>query len=251
MKKKIVVLSGAGISAESGIATFRDSADGLWNNFKIEEVCTPDAWSRDPQKVNDFYNMRRIEVLNAEPNEGHKVVAELEKYFDVTVVTQNVDDLHERAGSTNIIHLHGEILKARSSCSSFDWMGMSPNEKINNPKLYDVGRKGLNYYSDYADDGFPLRPAIVWFGESVPKISDAYEIVKEADILIVVGTSLNVAPASSLVWSTKDGCKTFYIDPNNSDAAYSFPCRYINKPATKGMPIVRDMLLGLCPEVME
>ena len=243
MKKNVVILSGAGISKESGINTFRDSAgDGLWNNYKIEEVATPNGWARDPQKVNDFYNERRIEVLNAEPNSAHCRIAEEQKHFNVQVITQNVDDLHERAGAKDVLHIHGEILKARSSNSSYDWMGMSHDEKINNPKLYDVGRKGLNYYKDYADDGFPLRPAVVWFGESVPKIMDAVDIIKEADILIVVGTSLNVYPAASLINNVNDKCRVFYVDPDGDDAAYSFECEYIKAPATKGINRVFDLL---------
>ena len=215
MKKNVVILSGAGISKESGINTFRDSAgDGLWNNYKIEEVATPNGWARDPQKVNDFYNERRIEVLNAEPNSAHCRIAEEQKHFNVQVITQNVDDLHERAGAKDVLHIHGEILKARSSNSSYDWMGMSHDEKINNPKLYDVGRKGLNYYKDYAEDGFPLRPAVVWFGETLSKLSDAINIAKKADILIVVGTSLNVYPAATLIYDVPDHCKCYVVDPD-------------------------------------
>lgn len=246
MKKlKLVVLSGAGISAESGIATFRSGETALWNNHKIADVCTAEAWQKNPTKVNDFYNERRIEVLNASPNSAHIKLAEMEKYFNIQIITSNVDDLHERAGSTNVLHIHGEILKARSSHDKYDWMGMSDKYEINNPKLYDVGRKGLNYYSDYADDGFPLRPAIVMFGESVPKIEDANDIMKTADILIVVGTSLSVYPAASLVNSVPDKCKSFYVDPANEEAAYSFPCRYINADATKGIPRVFDILNGM------
>ena len=241
MRKKVVILSGAGISKESGIDTFRD-ADGTWNNHKIEDVATPEGWAKDPQKVNDFYNERRIVVLNAEPNEAHNRIADEEDHFDIHIITQNVDDLHERAGSTNVLHIHGEILKARSSNNDYDWMGMSHSEKINNPKLYDVGRKGLNYYRDYADDGFPLRPAVIWFGESVQKIMDAVDIIKEADVLIVVGTSLNVYPAASLIHNVKDDCRLFYVDPNGDDAAYSFECEYIKAPATKGINRVFDLL---------
>ena len=214
MRKKVVILSGAGISKESGIDTFRDCAgDGLWNNYKIEEVATPDGWARNPQKVNDFYNERRIAVLNAEPNDAHMRIADEEDHFDIQIITQNVDDLHERAGSTDVLHIHGEILKARSSNSNYDWMGMSHDEKINNPKFYDVGREGLNYYRDYAEDGFPLRPAVVWFGESLSKITDAVDLMKGADILIVVGTSLNVYPAASLIYSVPDHCKCYVVDP--------------------------------------
>ena len=211
---KVVILSGAGISKESGIDTFRDSAgDGLWNSHKIEDVATPKGWAKDPQKVNDFYNERRIVVLNAEPNEAHIRIADEEDHFDIQIITQNVDDLHERAGSTNVLHIHGEILKARSSNSDYDWMGMSHSEKINNPKLYDVGREGLNYYRDYASDGFPLRPAVVWFGESLSKLTDAIDIARTADILIVVGTSLNVYPAANLIYDVPDHCKCYVVDP--------------------------------------
>ena len=211
---KVVILSGAGISKESGIDTFRDSAgDGLWNNHKIEDVATPKGWAKDPQKVNDFYNERRIVVLNAKPNDAHIRIADEEDNFDIQIITQNVDDLHERAGSTNVMHIHGEILKARSSNSDYDWMGMSHSEKINNPKLYDVGREGLNYYRDYASDGFPLRPAVVWFGESLSKLTDAIDIARTADILIVVGTSLNVYPAANLIYDVPDHCKCYVVDP--------------------------------------
>ena len=211
---KVVILSGAGISKESGIDTFRDSAgDGLWNSHKIEDVATPKGWAKDPQKVNDFYNERRIVVLNAEPNEAHIRIADEEDHFDIQIITQNVDDLHERAGSTNVLHIHGEILKARSSNSDYDWMGMSHSEKINNPKLYDVGREGLNYYRDYASDGFPLRPAVVWFGESISKLADAIDITRTADILIVVGTSLNVYPSANLIYDVPDHCKCYVVDP--------------------------------------
>lgn len=212
MRKKVVILSGAGISKESGIDTFRD-ADGTWNSHKIEDVATPEGWAKDPQKVNDFYNERRIVVLNAKPNDAHIRIADEEDNFDIQIITQNVDDLHERAGSTNVMHIHGEILKARSSNSDYNWMGMSHSEKINNPKLYDVGREGLNYYRDYASDGFPLRPAVVWFGESLSKLTDAIDIARTADILIVVGTSLNVYPAANLIYDVPDHCKCYVVDP--------------------------------------
>lgn len=238
MKKKVIVLSGAGISAESGIQTFRDS-DGLWHNHKIEDVCTPTAWAKDPSKVNDFYNMRRIEVLNNKPNKAHYDIVKFEDHFDISVVTSNVDPYHEWAGSSNVLHLHGEILKARSSSDKYDWSGMSPDPKINNPKLYDVGREGLNYYKDYADDGFPLRPAIVWFGESVPNIVEAGYIIQDADYLIIVGTSLSVYPAANLVYGAPESCKTFYIDPNADDG------RFINikEKATTGIEKAFNQIL--------
>lgn len=213
MKKKVVILSGAGISAESGIQTFRDS-DGLWHNHKIEDVCTPTAWAKDPSKVNDFYNMRRIDVLNNKPNKAHMDIVKFEDIFDISIVTTNVDNYHELAGSSNVLHLHGEILKARSSSEKYDWSGMSPDRNINNPKLYDVGREGLNYYRDYADDDFPLRPHIVWFGESVPKLQDAIDIMKQADYLIIVGTSLSVYPVATLMYDVPNHCKIYYVDPN-------------------------------------
>lgn len=239
MKKKIVVLSGAGISAESGIQTFRDG-NGLWNNHKIEEVCTPEAWAKDPTMVNDFYNMRRIEVLNAQPNKAHIDLAKVEDEYDVVIVTQNVDDLHERGGSTNIIHLHGEILKARSSNPCYDWAGISPDPKINNFKTYPVGRKGLTM-NDMADDGFPLRPHIVWFGESVPKLVDAVYEVEKADALIVVGTSLNVYPAASLIYNAN--CPIWYVDPNvDLDTQMSVPARIIRSKATTGIELALNQI---------
>lgn len=236
MKKKIVILSGAGISAESGIATFRDSKDGLWNNFKIEEVCTPSAWDTNPTLVNDFYNVRRIEVLNTSPNAAHRALANAEKDFNIKIITQNVDDLHERAGSTNILHLHGEILKARSSNPCYDWAGMSPDEKINNYKTYPVGREGLTMNS-LAEDGFPLRPDIVFFGESVPKIIDAEKEIQEAEAVIVVGTSLNVYPAASLLWHVSNA-PIWTVDINlDLDSHLFFPTRIIRAKATIGIPI--------------
>lgn len=235
-KKKLVILSGAGISAESGIKTFRDCEDGLWNNYRIEDVCTPTAWDTNPTLVNDFYNMRRIEVLNASPNKAHIDLAKAEEDFEVIIVTQNVDDLHERGGSTNVLHLHGEILKARSSNPKYDWAGISPDPKINNFKTYPVGRKGITM-NDQADDGFPLRPHIVWFGESVPLIVDAEKIVQECDALIVVGTSLNVYPAAGLVWHAATA-PVWLVDPNvDLDTQLSFPARIVRARATVGMEI--------------
>ena len=239
MKKKIVVLSGAGISAESGIQTFREN-NGLWNNHKIEDVCTPEAWNKNPTLVNDFYNIRRIEVLNAQPNKAHIDLAKAEEKYDVVIVTQNVDDLHERAGSTNIIHLHGEILKARSSNPKYDWAGISPDSKINNFETYPVGRKGLSM-SDIAKDGYPLRPHIVWFGESVPKLVDAIYEVEKADALIVVGTSLNVYPAASLIYNAN--CPIWTVDPNvDLDTEMMIPTQIIRAKATIGIEIALNQI---------
>jgi NAD-dependent deacetylase len=194
-RKKLVVLSGAGISAESGLKTFRDS-DGLWEGYDIEDVATPMAWKRNPELVLAFYNERRQNVLSTEPNEAHYGLARLEKYFDVTVITQNIDDLHERAGSSNILHLHGEILKMRSE----------KDESL----IYDI-RKDIQL-GDLADDGAQLRPHIVWFHEPVPMIEKAAMIAKDADLFVVVGTSLVVYPAAGLLNYVSNSVSKFIID---------------------------------------
>lgn len=230
-KLKVVILSGAGVSAESGIATFRSGEDGLWSNYKIEDVCTPAAWEKNPTLINDFYNMRRIEMMNAEPNAAHIAIAKAEELFDVTIVTTNVDDLHERAGSTNVKHLHGNLTKARSSRQS---LGLLPDYLLQ-PHLVDVGREGITNFQEAAD-GFLLRPHVVFFQEMVPELQNAIDIMKTADVLIVVGTSLSVYPANSLVWDVKPECKVFYVDPDGADAATTFPCRYIGLKATVGIP---------------
>lgn len=235
MKKKIVILSGAGLDRESGILTFRDCKDGLWNNYRIDEVCTPEAWAVDPTKVNDFYNMRRIEVLNATPNRAHNELAKAEEEFNIVHVTQNVSDLLERAGCTKVIHLHGELLKARSSNPDLDWAGMSPDPEINDFKTYPVGREGLTM-NDMAEDGFPLRPHIVWFGESVPLLADGAKEIQEADALIIVGTSLEVYPANGLVWHAN--CPIWTVDPSlDFDAPPSIPTRMVKDVASSGIPV--------------
>ncbi len=203
--KKLVVLSGAGISAESGIKTFRDS-DGLWENHKIEDVCTYDAWLKNPLLVLDFYNNRRRQLSEVEFNLGHKTLVEFENYFDVTIITQNVDNLHERAGSKKVVHLHGELTKARST--------------KDDSLIYENGIKDINI-GDLCEKGSQLRPHIVWFGEAVPMIEKAAEIVSKADILIVVGTSLVVYPAAGLLHYFKKANPIWYIDPNPSRNIYS------------------------------
>ena len=181
--KKIVILTGAGISAESGLKTFRDS-NGLWENHKIEDVATPYAWKSNPELVLDFYNKRRLQASKAFPNKAHLSLVELEKYFDVTIITQNVDNLHERAGSTKVIHLHGELIKARSS---------------GNPSLiYDIDNNKIEI-GDLCDEGHQLRPHIVWFGEEVPMMTSVIPFFQVAEIVIVIGTSLSVYPASGLI----------------------------------------------------
>ena len=226
--KKLVVFTGAGVSADSGIATFRDS-DGLWANYRIEEVCTPEALARDRAKVVEFYNLRRRETLSKEPNAAHRAIAELEKWFDVEVVTQNVDNLHERAGSTRVTHLHGELTKLRSTA---------------NPDLiYPI--EGWEQKLDArAEDGSYLRPHIVFFGEAVPMFDLATRIVEKADILVVVGTSLAVYPAASLVHYARRGVPIYLVDPGQPDIAMiRNPLTHIRERAAVGMPELLKTLI--------
>lgn len=216
--KKIVVLTGAGVSAESGLKTFRDS-DGLWEGYNIEDVATPRAWRRNPQLVLEFYNYRRKNVLDAQPNAAHIGLAELEKKFDVHIITQNIDDLHERAGSTKVLHLHGEIFKMRSD----------RNEEM----IYDI-RGDINL-GDKAEDGTQLRPNIVWFEEPVPKIEEAIPIVYGADIFVVVGTSLVVYPAAGLVNYTAFDVPKYIIDKKIPYVSSLANLVTIEKPATEGV----------------
>ena len=229
--KKIVVLTGAGMSAESGISTFRDSG-GLWDKYPVEDVATPEGYRRNPQLVTDFYNARRMQLLTVEPNEGHRLVAELEKRYEVTVVTQNVDNLHERAGSTRVIHLHGELTKVTSS--------RQPNNpqyiRELRPEEYEV------HLGDCADDGSQLRPYIVWFGEEVPNIEVAADYVMEADALIIIGTSLNVYPAAGLIQFTKSNAQIYLIDPAEVKVPYGLPVHVIKKGASEGMRELVELL---------
>lgn len=227
MKKHIVFLTGAGMSAESGIATFRDSG-GLWENHRIEDVATPEGFRANPQLVLDFYNQRRKELLGAKPNEGHLLIAELEKEFQVSVITQNVDDLHERAGSTNITHLHGELMKVRSTGNPYDIKELTAdNIEIN--------------LGDTDAEGNQLRPHIVWFGEAVPMIEKAVEIVRTADVLVVIGTSLNVYPAAGLIDFVVQGTPKYLIDPN-SVATRRADIVHIAKGASAGMKELIEIL---------
>lgn len=226
-RKKIVVFTGAGMSADSGIATFRD-ADGLWANYRIEEVCTPEALARNRALVIEFYNMRRREVLAAKPNAGHLAVAGLERDFDVEVVTQNVDDLHERAGSTHVTHLHGELRKLRS---------------VRNPDVI-VPIEGWEQKLDATGpDGALLRPHIVFFGESVPMFERAAEIASRAEVMVVVGTSLAVYPAASLVRYARPDVPIYVVDPGNPDVSgIRNPLTVIRKRAAEGMPELAELL---------
>jgi NAD-dependent deacetylase len=227
-KKRIVVLSGAGMSAESGIPTFR-GADGLWEGHRIEDVASPQGWSRDRALVLEFYNLRRKAVLEAEPNRGHEILAELQADFNVTVVTQNIDDLHERAGSSNVVHLHGEIRKVRSSM---------------NPKLVHELDGWELKEGDLCAEGSQLRPHIVWFGEAVPMIEVAAEIVAKADVLVIVGTSMVVYPAAGLVHFAQPESEKFMIDPNLPGVEGVPNLRGIQDVATAGLEEFRNIVLS-------
>ncbi len=224
-KSSLVVLSGAGISQESGIATFRD-ADGLWEGHDVMEVATPQGWKANPGLVLDFYNQRRAQLRAVKPNQAHQLCQALEAYYDVHIITQNVDDLHERAGSSHVLHLHGELLKARSSASS-DYV----------QQWHDDIRLG-----DLAEDGSQLRPHIVWFGEDVPLLEQAVDICAKARTIIIVGTSLQVYPAASLYQYARPDAEIYYIDPQAASARLPDRVRLIPHVATVGMKQVYDHL---------
>jgi len=225
--KKIIVFSGAGISAESGLKTFRDS-DGLWENYNIYDVASPDAWKRNPKLVLDFYNMRRKQVRATSPNEAHHALVKLENLFDVEVITQNVDDLHERAGSQNVLHLHGEILKSRS---------------INDDdQRYVIDGNELNL-GDLCPNQHQLRPDVVWFGEAVPMMEEAISRCKNADLFIIIGTSLNVYPAANLVNYISPTCKKYLIDPQHVDHETIPNLVVISEKASVGVPNLVELLL--------
>lgn len=218
-RPRIVVFSGAGVSAESGLRTFRDS-DGLWEEYRIEDVATPEAWQRDPELVLRFYDLRREQVLAAEPNAAHRAIAALEERFDVQVVTQNIDDLHERAGSSCVLHLHGEILKARSTIDP------ALVSTLNGPSL----RLG-----ELCALGSQLRPHIVWFGEEVPLLREAAELIAQAERLLVVGTSLAVYPAAGLIDAARPGCSVTLVDPAEV-ITHRNGVNHIRVKATQGVP---------------
>ena len=230
--KKIVVLTGAGISAESGMATFR-GGNGLWDNLPVEQVATPEGYRANPALVLDFYNKRRRELLDVEPNEAHKLLASLEENFEVTVITQNVDDLHERAGSTDIIHLHGELMKA---CSSREPQNLEYVRTLPSPD-------SELHIGDKAADGSQLRPFIVWFGEDVPLMVDAIHALKDVDIFVIIGTSLNVYPAAGLLNYVPAGVPIYLIDPNDVNVTRRGVV-VIKKRATEGMRVLIDEYLN-------
>jgi NAD-dependent deacetylase len=226
--KKLVVLTGSGISAESGLLTFRDMG-GLWEQYNVQEVASPDAWERDPELVLRFYNERRKVLLESEPNKGHKALVDLEKYFNVQIITQNVDDLHERAGSSNVLHLHGEIRKARSTGD--------PN------LVYDIDGPELNL-GDKCEKGYQLRPHVVWFGEAVPAIQEAAQISREADIYAVIGTSLQVYPAAGLVDFVQPEVTIYLVDPGAVRPAGVNNVRFFQEKASTGVPKMKDELIS-------
>lgn len=227
--RKLVVFSGAGMSAESGISTFRDS-NGLWENYSIEEVATPNAWLRNPDLVTAFYNSRRKQILEAEPNEAHFFFAELEKQFDVQIITQNIDDLHERAGSSKVIHLHGNIRLAKSS-------GPQPEKKYYPITGWELGP------NDLCEDGYRLRPHVVWFGENVPLLDVAAEMVSQADILIVIGTSLAVYPAANLVHYARKASQKIVVDPKTDELNLATDFVRIPSNAVKGIETLQQLLM--------
>ena len=231
--KNIVVLTGAGVSAESGVSTFRDS-DGLWENHKVEDVASIEGWYRNPQLVLDFYNARRAQLTEVRPNAAHRAIAELENEYKLTVITQNVDNLHERAGSTRIIHLHGELSKVRpeNCCNERD--GFSEET------VFDIGADAINV-GDLAPNGAQLRPHIVWFGEAVPKIAKAVDAVEQADILLIVGTSLQVYPAAGLYRYAKADTPIYIIDPKDVPARDG-RITHIKEVSTKGMEVFKNIL---------
>jgi NAD-dependent deacetylase len=224
--KKIVVLSGAGISAESGIKTFRDS-DGLWEGHNVMDVATPEGWDRNPELVLDFYNQRRKQLHEVQPNRGHEILAALENDFEVSIITQNVDNLHEKSGSSSVLHLHGELLKVRS---------------VSNP-YYILDWHTDLILGDLDTNGNQLRPHIVWFGEEVPALNEAVSVVENADYLIIIGTSLQVYPAASLMHYAKPSIPVFYIDPKPA-TLYDLPndIKVIATTGSKGMEIIRKEL---------
>lgn len=222
MEKKInhiTVFTGAGISAESGLKTFR-GAGGLWEGYHIEEVATPDAWYRNPELVQRFYNERRKPCLQAKPNLAHFALVELAKYYDVSIITQNIDDLHERAGSNNVLHLHGEIIKSQSSL----------NPKLTYPIIGDEIKMG-----EKCALGSQLRPHVVWFGETVPNMERAFQIIRQTDMLIVIGTSLKVYPAAQLIYEVKSDCEIIVIDPFALENKIPGQVSYIAEKATTGV----------------
>jgi NAD-dependent deacetylase len=230
MRRKLVIFSGAGVSSESGISTFRDS-DGLWEKYNIKDVATPGAWQRNPDLVTDFYNQRRKQIIDTEPNEAHRIIAELEKKYEVVVITQNIDDLHERAGSSNVMHLHGNIRFAKSS-------GLNQEKAY-----YPIDGWKLDPHN-LCPGGYRLRPHVVWFGEDVPMYEKAIKEIQTAEVFIVIGTSLQVYPAAGLIHYASKNAEKWIIDPNVT--AFSFPNTFnkMDKTASEGMKYILNRLIN-------
>ena len=225
--KRLVILTGAGMSSESGIKTFRDSG-GLWEDYDISEVATPEAWHRNKDLVLRFYNERRRQLSGCNPNSGHIGLAQLEKHFDIQIITQNIDDLHERAGSKKILHLHGELTKARSTTDT--------------SLTYDIGYEDINA-GDKCEKGSQLRPHIVWFGEDVPMLNEAVRLTGDADIFVVIGSSLNVYPAAGLINYAPQKASLWVIDPNDVTVPVYRKVEVIKEKASRGVEILTDRLL--------
>ena len=225
-KKRLVIFTGAGVSAESGIRTFRDTG-GLWEEYRIEDVATPEAWEKNPKLVLDFYNQRRKQVVEAKPNAAHYFIAELQKKFDVQVVTQNIDDLHERAGSKNVLHLHGEIMKVRSS---------------NDPNLIYPVKKPDIVLGDLSETGAQLRPHIVWFGEMVPEMEAANILAESAELFVVIGTSLNVYPAAGILNFVYPKVPKWLVDPGDFNLDYIKNLKHIQSSAVNGVGVLQEDL---------
>ncbi|MBO4565918.1 MAG: NAD-dependent protein deacylase [Bacteroidales bacterium] len=234
-KKNLVILSGSGISAESGISTFR-GGNGLWDNVPVQEICTSEGWQRNPAKVLDFYNERRAQLKGVEPNEAHRICAELEERFEVCVVTQNVDNLHERAGSSRVVHLHGELTKVRpTDCYTYA-------DGFSEKYVQDIGYRAVHMGETGGPHKRQLRQHIVWFGEAVPNLEKAAALVQVADILVIVGTSLQVYPAAGLYQFAPSGCRIFLIDPDSGLGGHIPGVSFINEVATAGMRKFREIV---------
>jgi NAD-dependent deacetylase len=229
LKKNLVIFSGAGVSAESGLKTFRD-AGGLWEQYRIEDVATPEAWEKNPGLVNEFYNMRRKQVMETTPNEAHRIIAALQNNFNVQVITQNIDDLHERAGSKQVLHLHGEIMKVRSS--------------IDDRLVYPITKWEIKI-GEKCDKGSQLRPHIVWFGEMVPEMDKAIVLAEKADLFIVIGTSLNVYPAAGILNYVPQTASKWLIDPGDFNLDYVNNLKHIRAVASEGMKEFRSELKNI------
>lgn len=236
-KKKVAIFTGAGISKESGIDTFRDVKDGLWNTHKISDVATPEGWKANPELVNEFYNERRRQLPEVFPNKAHRLLAEMEDYFDVTIVTQNVDDLHERAGSTNILHLHGELTKAKSSKNT-------GKKKYDFSDSIDIGYEDI-VSGQLCEDGFQMRPDIVWFDEYPYSVDRAYQAIRNAEVLLIIGTSLQIGYTLDMLQNVRTDARIVYIDPQPMTYLdkYQLEVEYVRKGAVEGVAdIVNEMI---------